>query len=265
MRRHITSAFMSASVWAVFGSFMLPAAPSVAQNASSNERLGAMKTAATRALGGLTFDSVYDNDLTDCGSGALSLGLGESDPSFQEAATAAYSVLLRKKLSGMGLADTGEPYIRKIEQLVFGDNPRLTGKALDDAKAKTVEEMARVLNAAIKSKHLDGNFTINGGCGAGEVKYQLVPSDPSARLFVIKQFYFQVCEARGVEPFDQQKCAGWQEATGRNQLSGAGIYKYSATWPDGKVTTGDFPITDRVIDGIDNAPQKSVVTIPIQR
>ena len=256
---------MTAPAWALVLVLQLPVAPSSAQTTANEQQFTAMKTVAGRLVRGITFKSQYRDDVIDCGGGGVLLGLSESEPAFDMAATAVYVTLLRRRLTELGLADVGEPFIRQIEQITVAKHRRDETIAAHQAKHAIAGKMGIALNTAMRNRNIKGAFEIEGGCGAGEVKYRLVPSDKAARLFVIKQFYFQVCEARGLEGFDQKKCEGWQEATGRDEMSGAGMYKYSAVWPDGKVTTGDFPVTDKLVDDINNERRKPVVSIPINR
>jgi hypothetical protein len=192
------------------------------------------------------------------------LGLTQQDPFFNEAATAVWAVLLRQKLSRLGLTDIGEPYIRRVEQVTLVRMPVRDGGEFSDAKDPILQEMARALNSATHARNLPGGFVTEGGCGAGEVAYRLAPSDQSVRPFVIKLLHFLICKACGINPNAVDSCIGWQEATGRAHLAGSGAYRYLAQWPDGSITNGSFEINDRVISDITtvrsfpNEPPRSI-------
>jgi hypothetical protein len=264
---------LSRIAWMVLGLVAFPAAASSEQETPNARIYAAMATAAAKMAEKLSYDSLYGGDpdshtvaLDDCGGGGLQLGLTESDPQFDAAATAVWAFLLRKKLASMRLTEVGEPYIRRIEQITIKDMSAVRHHELFDAKWPAVLDMARALNTALRARNLRAGFEESpSGCGAGEVAYRLVPSDKSAKLFVIKSFYFLVCQARGVDPFDRQNCNGWNEATDRERLTGAGRYAYVALWPDGTSTNGNFQITDKTVDDIRDERRKDLLVITIRR
>jgi hypothetical protein len=88
-----------------------------------------------------------------------------------------------------------------------------------------------------------------------------IPTQPTAKVHVIKTFYYMLCQARGVDPLDLQGCYGWQDVlTGK--MEGAGGYKYLALWPDGKRQSGSFEVTKAAMEPMDDA-KLNVITINI--
>jgi len=256
-----------------------PAGSALAQRTTNDQTYAAVAEAVSKMAGRLSYDDITIRDpdtktydLVDCGTGRAKLGISDTDPQADAAGTAVWALLLRNRLSNMGLAEVGEPYIRRMEAMTVSlmgtDYGRISQARRDQISAeqlKVYNAMAQALNSTLRARHLRDGFRVEGGCGAGEVSYRLAPSDTSARLFVIKQFYFLVCQARGLDPLDRNRCSGWHEATGRDSLSGAGSYAYVAVWSDGSSTNGKFEITDKIADDIDSQRRKDLVVIPIRR
>ncbi len=64
------------------------------------------------------------------------------------------------------------------------------------------------------------------GCGAGEFVYVIKTQPPGASASVIRQFDFDLCQVRGIKPFDRIRCRGWRDvADGRAYLM-SGNYRY---------------------------------------
>ncbi len=80
-----------------------------------------------------------------------------------------------------------------------------------------------------------------GGCGAGEapVRFKL---RPLGRLALIPRFYFAVCQAGGIDPYDRRRCHGWGEVAMDRDIYLSGNYAYAASWADGRSRHGDLRI-----------------------
>ena len=61
-------------------------------------------------------------------------------------------------------------------------------------------------------------------------------------LRVIPTFYYRLCQFRKVDPDDPAKCPNWTDVSG-DELEGAGIYNFSARWPDGRTRSGQIAVT----------------------
>ncbi|PNG50316.1 hypothetical protein CHC07_05845 [Variovorax sp. B4] len=71
--------------------------------------------------------------------------------------------------------------------------------------------------------------------GAYGWKYPVRSEPLGARIHLISDFDFRLCEARGKEQWNPDSCADWELlATESTRL--IGTYRYIATWPDGKVS-----------------------------
>jgi len=66
------------------------------------------------------------------------------------------------------------------------------------------------------------------GCGDGEIEVKIERYPNSARLHVINEFSFKVCQARHVDPYDAAACPGWFELLSRKEKL-AGFYYYNLT------------------------------------
>jgi hypothetical protein len=229
-------------------------------------------------LSARTFDQVFTyesgaSDLYSCGGGADALGLSPvdslsgSDKFYEIADTAAWSVLLEKKLNAGGLADVGAPYISSMERLtvqMFGAtsyrHSQENYNQYFEEKDSLLGRMAKQLNEWIARRNVRGiRFVAEGGCGAGELLYRIAVNPPTAKVHVIKAFYYMLCQARGVDPLDLQGCFGWQDVlTGK--MEGAAGYRYLALWPDGRRQSGSFEVTKAAFERMDSA-KLNVVTI----
>jgi hypothetical protein len=188
---------------------VLSANPVIGQPSTQFQEI--KKVAATQ-LSARTYDQVFFSengvsDLYSCGGGAMALGLSESDSLsgssryFQLADVAAWSVLLEKKLNTAGLANVAAPYITSMEQLTARIDTSGGSTNFDrysKEKENLLRKLADQLNKAAADKGIRGlRFTVEGGCGAGELLYRVAVTPPSAKVHIIKTFYYMLCQARG--------------------------------------------------------------------
>jgi hypothetical protein len=88
------------------------------------------------------------------------------------------------------------------------------------------------------------------GCGAGEIVINVKLHPAEGQLWLISEFDWRLCRARGEDPWDRNACAGWSKLVGQH-LSLSGRYKFSVDWPTGKTTTATIDLTnlaDKTID-----------------
>ena len=128
------------------------------------------------------------------------------------------------------------------------DDPWLTDA--DDAALETdLASMARAVEAArARLQPRLPPVTVQGGCGAGETAVLLRADPARATVWLITQFSFDVCKAKGLDPWDRGACGRWGEvALGRKTyLSGA--YVYQAHWAGGVKTRGQTAVTPSLDD-----------------
>ena len=84
-------------------------------------------------------------------------------------------------------------------------------------------------------------FVIEGGCGAGEVEVEITTTPRGGIVSFIPLFSYKLCEARGIDPTDQRRCEGWQQAV-KIEEDMIGRYFYVAVWPGGRQRQGQFSI-----------------------
>lgn len=65
--------------------------------------------------------------------------------------------------------------------------------------------------------------------------YRFVTNPSGASVFVIPRFSFRVCQLQFADPYSRSTCAGWIQVPDGSLARIAGIYEYSAEWPDGAV------------------------------
>lgn len=78
---------------------------------------------------------------------------------------------------------------------------------------------------------------MQGGCGAGEVEFNVALAPPTGRLWLLNAFAFKVCERKVADPWNHQAC-GWSEFASGDTTIASGRYMYEARWPDGTVRRG---------------------------
>lgn len=84
-------------------------------------------------------------------------------------------------------------------------------------------------------------FEFMGECGAGLAEISITTTPPGATVSYIPLFQYALCDHKGINPKDPDKCEGWLTATTLN-LDIVGIYHYLAVWPDGRQKRGKFAI-----------------------
>jgi len=111
-----------------------------------------------------------------------------------------------------------------------------------DAKyVQLLERMVKDLNTYGKSRKDLPRFVHEGGCGGGEVEVEIKTNPPGGTVSVISLFSYKLCQARGINPDDRERCSGWWEAVSVSEDL-IGEYQYHAEWPDGKKKKGKFRI-----------------------
>lgn len=82
-----------------------------------------------------------------------------------------------------------------------------------------------------------------GGCGSGETPIKIHTVPDSARVFLVPQFYYDLCKARTIDPEDVDRCRYWVKSIGGQSLSLSGRYRYQVKWPDRTERRGRFEIS----------------------
>lgn len=79
-------------------------------------------------------------------------------------------------------------------------------------------------------------------CGAGEVPVFVKSSPDNAKIEIISDYDWRVCEALNLDPWDTKKCLGWSRVA-TNPIYLSGKYNYIATWSDEHKEESDFELT----------------------
>lgn len=72
------------------------------------------------------------------------------------------------------------------------------------------------------------------GLGPGR---PVVVSPESGQIWLISAFAFQVCERKGMDPWNRSAC-GWTQYFSGDSRVGSGRFMFEIQWPDGKVQRG---------------------------
>lgn len=75
------------------------------------------------------------------------------------------------------------------------------------------------------------------GCGDGGITAIIQLDPPDARVWLISEFDYRLCELRGYDPKDRENCR-WREETGHIFSVVGGNYRFYAEWKDGRSVFG---------------------------
>lgn len=137
------------------------------------------------------------------------------------------------------------------------DDPWLT-----DADAEALEANLSSMGRAVEAgrARLQPRLppvVVQGGCGAGETAVLLRTSPARATVWLITQFSFEVCKAKGLDPWDRGACGRWGEVALERKTYLSGAYVYQAQWGGGVKTRGQTSVTP----SLDEAGPAQVVWI----
>ncbi|HYJ83244.1 MAG TPA: hypothetical protein VEW26_10430 [Allosphingosinicella sp.] len=77
-----------------------------------------------------------------------------------------------------------------------------------------------------------------GECGAGESDFIFKLQPVDGKAWVVNRFGFEVCKAKGLDPWDRDRCKRWDEVDPDRPMALAGTYVYQARWRNGAVGRG---------------------------
>ena len=129
------------------------------------------------------------------------------------------------------------------------DDPWLT-----DADAEALEANLSSMGRAVEAgrARLQPRLppvVVQGGCGAGETAVLLRTSPARATVWLITQFSFDVCKAKGLDPWDRGACGRWGEVALERKTYLSGSYVYQAQWVGGVKTRGQTSVTPSLDEG----------------
>jgi hypothetical protein len=122
-----------------------------------------------------------------------------------------------------------------------GDDP--AEEAYEQAQDASLAALARGVEAGRLSRQPWLKPVVSqGGCGAAEAPVVLRSDPARAVVWFITQFSFEVCKAKGLDPWNLDACGRWGEmALGRKTYL-SGTYVYQAQWAGGARTRGQTSV-----------------------
>jgi hypothetical protein len=165
----------------------------------------------------------------------LAVWIGLFSPQFKKEGTYEVAAPYIKRLTQFGEAETQRVnvYIKSHKPTARGDYPNFKDRNWEDDNEALLERLARALNLAVHRKE----YTVEGGCGAGEILVAVKIPVGSAAL-LINTFHFTLCQARGMDAWNAQACYGWK-TVGKVPMLLSGAYRYVLTAADGQKKVGD--------------------------
>jgi hypothetical protein len=193
------------------------------------------------------------NDLYTCGQETSEI-LPNDDPYFDVTDLAVWISVFSPHFRKEGTYDVAAPFLKRLMEYGEGQTQRVDvylrthkpsargnypnwkrGEWKDDNEA-LLTQLAKALNSAIHRKE----YTVEGGCGAGEILVSVrIPVGSVALL--INTFHFTLCQARGMDAWNAQACYGWK-TVGKVPMLLSGAYRYVLTTADGQKKVGDVLI-----------------------
>ncbi|MGJ8572550.1 MAG: hypothetical protein ACSHXI_17815 [Hoeflea sp.] len=160
----------------------------------------------------------------------------------------AFQVEFAKKV----LADEGYPASAWRDALIeFEDTALRRARQTDDPYELLVsfdlvaQKLAAELGASPRSsRRLSGKK--GGECGDGGFTVEFVSEPDGARLWVLYEFDYLLCQAKGIDPWNisgGSDCPWMETSVGSVDFDSevyvdSGNYRFVARWPDGHETTG---------------------------
>lgn len=194
-------------------------------------------------------DEIEPYDLATCGSWMYLLGeTNQQDDVTSALLTLSFDVLeLETDLRVLGfpsdlwakpIADFEKHELRRIEANV-GD------LAADQGDSPALESLRRDLLKRLTRYHkahpLDVPEVVLGlGCGDDGIYVKITTAPSGGRVFVIPQFYFDLCKAQRIDPESREVCDRWVEVQPDLDFNVSGIYRYYVSWSDGTSKSGQF-------------------------
>jgi hypothetical protein len=198
-------------------------------------------------------------DLIHCGSAEFVVDAFDDSLEAGLRSIAHWVIYWRRSLGSIGYPDEiWQPIVAKLEEDALAELPAAVAREPDNADYGYVianYEWLPQLVDALNAYRLHGapelpETVADGACGDGEVyvKYELVPKEGS--LYVLSEFRFHHCRAKGLEPFDRVACDRWHLADSSELLFIAGQYRYLVEWSDRSTSQGLLPrITSDRVEG----------------
>ena len=137
----------------------------------------------------------------------------------------------------------GDPWSTDPDDAARDADLTAMGRAVDAARARLQPRLPPVV--------------VQGGCGAGETAVLLRADPARATVWLITQFSFEVCKAKGLDPWDRGACGRWGEVALERKTYLSGSYVYQAQWGGGVKTRGQTSVTP----SLDEAGPAQVVWI----
>lgn len=119
-------------------------------------------------------------------------------------------------------------------------------KTLDNQLLPLQVRLCDALRAYARNRPGMPKFMVMGECGAGEAQIMVTTLPPGGTVSYIPLFQYTLCERRGIDPKDPDKCEGWLTAPSL-KLDIVGVYHFFVVWPDGKSKR-----TKSAVHGIDD-------------
>jgi hypothetical protein len=114
------------------------------------------------------------------------------------------------------------------------------------------QEEAQVLASALNDyaerehKSLPKIFLSGEKCTGAGGQVVTILTDPSAgRVSLIPIFFYKLCRAQGIDPYDRYACDRWREIPRGVSRMVSGDYRYVVDWGDGEQREGTLPFNSK--------------------
>jgi hypothetical protein len=86
------------------------------------------------------------------------------------------------------------------------------------------------------------------GCYNGGIETRITTEPPGARVWLLTEFDYKLCQHRGIDPWDLSDCR-WREETGKVISVVSGDYRVWADWGNGATTSSRRSFVDAAESG----------------
>jgi len=129
------------------------------------------------------------------------------------------------------------PLIDEVERRLLAHVVAKGGDNFQNKLRPEAGQLAKQLNAVKSRQNLRAKTVyFTDECGGGGRAFAFkIPKQ--AHLFLISEFFIELCKKQGFDPYDRRKCNHWSEIPEGADWEMAGTYTYTAEWEDGTTRT----------------------------
>jgi hypothetical protein len=203
----------------------------------------AIRQVAIQKLKGRTFADIYGRYVDGaCSAGTDAIEVADIEDSAGNINDIILIELLTREAKRRGILPAAEPYLGQLRHSVLR---RIATGSKYNGEERWVffEHLKDSLNNAVGSSYYETTE-----CGGGEIGVVLSWTPSSARAAIIHEFRFDVCRARGFDPWDLERCFGWRLARHKEAEELAGSYHYVLVRSGGVASTGRFVISRQQLE-----------------